>query len=323
MFNLYHGPKAVVFFITYKCDAHCKMCSAWTKQKQDSELSLNEIEDIFKDPGLSTSLQVVNITGGEPTLRPDLSEIVKILIRHCINLRRIDIPTNGFNTENVIDQIEKILALLTPTDVKLAVTFSVDGIGASHDRVRGVSGGFEKLVSTLHELKGFLRIYSNLSISLNTTISRYNYSALEEILMFARQENINPNFTPAALSEIGSESKLFFEQFSLDADARDTVIAFLKQGASENILNSNYIQFVTGWLRTGMRNARCNFRNRNVFLLEPSGEAYLCGNFKDMYMGKLKKESFSGAWANIKRIPHNAWKRCLNCASNCYMYERL
>ena len=67
-------PKSLIFPITYRCDSRCVMCSIWEK-KPRQEMSLDELERAFSD-NLFRRIQNVNITGGEPTLRKDLSDLV-------------------------------------------------------------------------------------------------------------------------------------------------------------------------------------------------------------------------------------------------------
>ena len=59
---------------TYRCNSHCSMCYIW-KYPTDPGEEVNA-EDLKKLPGGFDNL---NITGGEPTLRKDLSELVETL----------------------------------------------------------------------------------------------------------------------------------------------------------------------------------------------------------------------------------------------------
>ena len=72
---------------TYRCNARCMMCKAWENPSKASEEITPEIID--KIPGGHTRL---NITGGEPTLRKDLEDIVAVLDKKT---KRLEISTNG------------------------------------------------------------------------------------------------------------------------------------------------------------------------------------------------------------------------------------
>ena len=59
---------------TYRCNAKCGMCHTWKNPSKASEEFDPEI--LNKIPG---GMQRLNITGGEPMLRNDIREIVRIL----------------------------------------------------------------------------------------------------------------------------------------------------------------------------------------------------------------------------------------------------
>jgi len=312
-------PKIAVLFTSYRCNSKCIMCSAWEKQQTYPELSIQQIADIFSDRILRNNLEIVNLTGGEPTLREDLVDIIKVLIHSCSRLRRIDIPTNGINTEQVIDNIERIAAFLLTSNVKLNITVSVDGVGGVHETIRGVSDIFDNIDRTIRELKEISELYPFLSLEINTTISRANITGLKDMRAYARSLGVGINFTLAAISEIGVESIVKKEKFEISNKEKTHLVSFFESLMQEKAVSHTYGKFVVNWLTTGKRRALCNFRRGKVFLLEPDGQVYLCGNFKDFRIGNVLDEPFEKIWRKstpvLKRLSH----RCSTCVSNCYL----
>ena len=102
-------PVYLVYFITDACNAKCKHClladgahPGWeepsmTYRKQ--ELSLEEIEKVAASMGKG-SLMFLLPTGGEPFLRKDIGEIVKIFHKNT-GVRNVGIPSNGSTTMRV------------------------------------------------------------------------------------------------------------------------------------------------------------------------------------------------------------------------------
>ena len=104
-------PWYLILYVTSHCNQRCNMCFAWemlNSLKKSEEWTLEEFTKIAKQ---FPNLYQLSLTGGEPTLRRDLAEIIEIFYKHS-NVRRITIPTNGFYT----DRICKILIKLKYDD---------------------------------------------------------------------------------------------------------------------------------------------------------------------------------------------------------------
>ncbi|MFH1778042.1 MAG: radical SAM protein [Candidatus Omnitrophota bacterium] len=309
----------MVFFTTFRCNLRCAMCYAWIKQKKTKELTVEQIQELFCDKLIRDNLEIINITGGEPTLRDDLSEIAKIILSNCKRLRRIDISTNGVNTSEIIDQLERILALALPTNVRLTANISIDGVGETHERVRGVSGIFTKVEQTVEGLRELMRLYPFFSLGFNMTISRINYHVIEEVRKYAKQKGIGVNFTLAAISDIGVESSRVKEKFMIDQDKNNALIASLNELLKTKNGDLRYLKLILTWLKTGRRNDYCAFRQGKAFLLEPDGEMYACGNFRESRIGNVTQSPLEKIWMRAGK----AWKaisiKCSTCVSNCYI----
>jgi len=139
------------------------------------ELTLAEIEKIAKS---MDDLMFLLPTGGEPFLRDDLAEIVKIFYKET-DVRNVGIPTNGSMTKKTTDIVEDILA--SCPEIDLAIDVSIDGIGRTHDSIRGFTGLFDKAVATYKELKQLKKRYPNLDVNGEITVSSYNEDELIEV----------------------------------------------------------------------------------------------------------------------------------------------
>ncbi|MFA4888698.1 MAG: radical SAM protein [Candidatus Omnitrophota bacterium] len=311
-------PSILVFFSSFRCNARCVMCSAWVKQKTRKELNCSEVERIFSDVTLSKSIKVINLTGGEPTLREDLVEIVKIIAAKCVNLERLDLSTNGITGLDVIDKIEQILAYLLPRGLKLSASLSIDGVGEVHDRVRGTPGAFNTIDGVIKELRELMRLYANFTCGVNTTINKLNYKSLEEILNYCRRNYMGINFTLSALSEIGVESLLVEDNFGLKQEEKNVVSGFFEKLLETGQLNLRYGRFMLSWLKEGRRLESCSFRSGRSLLCEPDGSIYACGNFKDFKLGNLLEDSYKNMAASKRGFAKIYKAKCSNCNSNCY-----
>ena len=85
-------PSYFIYFPTSRCNLHCSHCFYHDSlNKRFNELSLDEIDTFTKtmDPLLHLVL-----TGGEPYLRHDLDQIVRIFYQNT-KLPILTIPSNG------------------------------------------------------------------------------------------------------------------------------------------------------------------------------------------------------------------------------------
>src|SRR4026207_2511270 len=83
--------------VTDRCNFRCVYCMPeegmqWLKR--DTLLTFDEIERLTRI-AVEWGMEEVRLPGGEPTLRPDLPELVRRL-SHMDNLRSLSLTTNGF-----------------------------------------------------------------------------------------------------------------------------------------------------------------------------------------------------------------------------------
>lgn len=313
------SPSVVVLFTSYQCNARCLMCSSWRKQGANGSLSPEDIGRIFSDTYFNRDIRRINITGGEPTLRDDLEEVVDVLVKNCPHLERVDISTNGLDTVKVINAAEKVLAQLLPTGVMCTFNVSVDGKEEIHDHIRGTPGAFAQLEATLDGLKELMMLYPAFSVGMNATIIKANYDKLSDIYLYSAQKEIGVTFTLAALSEIGVESLPLSGNFVLSEEERKVVAFFIQDLLNSKRINKHYGLFLLHWLERGERKARCLFRSGKTLLCEPDGSLYRCGNFKCFKLGNALYRPVSellemhNGFASAYRL------KCHTCNSNCAM----
>ncbi len=178
-------PIHLILEATSACNARCVTCFNWQKTdyKTEKRLSLEQLEKI----SLSLdNLLWFSLTGGEPFLREDLTDIIKIFIKNN-NPEHITIPTNCLLPNRIADACEQILKIHKKNFV---VTLSLDGIGELHDKIRGVNGNFDKFLETYRRLSNLKKKYPNLHIGVNTVIMNLNQNNIGEIFSYVKN-NLN------------------------------------------------------------------------------------------------------------------------------------
>jgi MoaA/NifB/PqqE/SkfB family radical SAM enzyme len=129
--------RSIEFSVTYACQARCHKCyAADLGDDERRRLSVEQIRGVI-DQALPLGLIHVNLTGGEPTLRKDLPEIV----RACRPDRVVvSLVTNSLSLTREKLHSYRQAGLNT-------IQISLDSADAeTHDRLRGVPGCFDQVL---------------------------------------------------------------------------------------------------------------------------------------------------------------------------------
>ena len=186
------SPIYFVFFVTDYCNARCKHCllAEHEPSAKARELTIDEIERVSAS---MDDMLFFTPTGGEPFLRRDLAEIVRIFHRnnHAVN---VGIPTNGSLTSRVVETTRDMLDTCPGLD--LHIDLSIDGVGEDHDEIRQFPGLFDRAMRTYRELRLLEKHYPNFSTCVEITVSRYNQDHLLETYDYlTHQAGVNTVFT--------------------------------------------------------------------------------------------------------------------------------
>jgi MoaA/NifB/PqqE/SkfB family radical SAM enzyme len=175
-------PIHLILFVTDRCNARCGTCFYWQNLNRGCALELPQVEAIARSFG---EIVWLDISGGEPFLRKDLPAVCHTFARQN-RVRFINIPTNGIQTDQIVSLVAEILAGGDGFQLNIAV--SLDGVGETHDRIRGVPGNYGKAVATLAELRRLRRDQPRLSVSVVTTLMAGNAEDVKQLLEMACHE---------------------------------------------------------------------------------------------------------------------------------------
>jgi len=178
-------PTYVVFFVTSICNARCKMCFNWRNidnAYKKKELKLGEIKKIFKNFG---KLQQLTVSGGEPTLRKDLPEILEF-ISHNNDVQVITLPTNGILPDKVYETAKRSLELIKPS-THLRITLSVEGVDKKHDEIVQVKGAFKNIQKTYQKLLPLMKKCNNLKVNVGICYSSFNKNHIKETFKYCKK----------------------------------------------------------------------------------------------------------------------------------------
>lgn len=91
-------PSFCTYLVCNRCNARCGMCDSW-KNVRGYELTAREVGVVFGKVG---RLDVVRLTGGEPFLRDDLTEVAASVLE-ASHPAVLHVTTNGSFPQRVED----------------------------------------------------------------------------------------------------------------------------------------------------------------------------------------------------------------------------
>lgn len=172
------SPPFLVLFINSICNMKCEHCFYWRNLNRRDDLTKEEIFALSRSLGRVENL---NLSGGEPFLRPEFSEICRQFIRQN-RVRQIYVPTNGYYTEKIVRQIAETLE---ERELDLfAVELSLDGMAEFHDRFRVSPGSFARAMQTYDALAELQRRDPRLRIHSISTATDVNMEEIKHLTTY-------------------------------------------------------------------------------------------------------------------------------------------
>lgn len=166
----------VILFVTSRCNAFCKTCFYHEELNHPGDMTFEQIEKISRTMPPITDLW---LSGGEPTLRRDVSEIIDTFVFNN-GASRVIIPTNALMKSRVCEIVDRALASHPKLDLYLNI--ALDGYGETHDRIRGVPGNWQKALECIKALYPLNKKYTDrFRLNVNTVICADNYTEIEKL----------------------------------------------------------------------------------------------------------------------------------------------
>jgi MoaA/NifB/PqqE/SkfB family radical SAM enzyme len=244
----------VILFVTSRCNAFCKTCFYHEELNHPGDMSFDQIVKVSETMPPISDLW---LSGGEPTLRRDVSEIIDTFVsKNGVN--RIIIPTNGLIKSRVCDIVDR--ALENNSNIHLYLNIALDGYGKTHDQIRGVPGNWEKALDCIEALYPLKTKYTDrFRLNVNTVVCAENYKEIEmlsefmwenyrldgqyfnivrgETLVGDQIKHVPPEALPAMYSQVSKLTKRYGDRMFADDDASKR---FIKNAAYVGAITTHY-----------------------------------------------------------------------------------
>ncbi|OFZ21784.1 MAG: hypothetical protein A2X94_08435 [Bdellovibrionales bacterium GWB1_55_8] len=295
--------------ITYRCNLNCSFCSQQRfAHEWEPELSCEQAKAIISQL-YSAGTRLMNMSGGEPSLRPDFIEIAQ----HARNLGIfISLNTNGYLIDEAMAQ--KMTAFHM-------VRVSIDGNGQLHDRLRRHPGSFARAVSAIKLLKK-----NGVRVMINSVITNsHSHQDLREIAELARSLDVQVSFSAAeaSASAARTQTRDFIDGLLADGRMHPATAALLIRSLhsefSESVVNDSiYIETLE---KSDANPGRCRVLDTSIALKPDGSFAFPCNDFPIFPMRSSDCEALFNS-VEVKRIRADlgTYWFCERCTSRCSVY---
>jgi MoaA/NifB/PqqE/SkfB family radical SAM enzyme len=313
-------PTVLIYNCTWVCDARCTMCNNWKWGDRKSDMTLEQLEPVMNSAFLG-AVENLNISGGEPTTRNDLPEMVEMFHRHLPRLRKVGINTTGLTPKRAIPMLTRIVEFCASKGILISIRVSLDGIGDVHNQVRSVKNGFDKASQTIEAMQTLAKRHENFSFGIASTIFATNMEDAQNILAWARSKGLDVvfnmlRFTDAMLHNRDLQEKIgfrareeeFMRNFFLDRVQEESVLS------GQSFMYLHYADMIAnGYHRT----MPCPFQSQGL-LLNPNGDLHYCENSQKL--GNVLDASAESLYYKAENLEHRQHIKddvCPTCLSPC------
>lgn len=287
--------------VTYRCPMRCKMCNIWDNPTSPQEEFQPEL--LNKLPRMKS----VNITGGEPFVREDIEEIVKVLLTKT---DRIVFSTSGYFSDRII-----ALARKYP---QLGFRISIEGLSCKNDELRGRSGGFDKGLRTLLEL----RRMGIKDIGFGITVS--NNNSADMLDLYELNRNLKMQFATASF-----HNSFYFHKYDNKVTNIDEVCAnfdeliqrLMHERSPKSWFRAFFNLGLINYIKGGRRMLPCEAGSENFFI-DPFGNVLPCNGMEAScwyeMMGNLHESAtFDEIWNSDRAKAVR--DKVAHCPKSCWM----
>jgi len=311
--------ESVILAVTYLCDNKCLVCNIWKRYRINpflirNELTLQEIKNVFSSSQYLRNIRDINLTGGEPFLCKHIVELCLYFMSQYSQLK-ISISSNGTKSKLITEKLREIIEKyeLKKLENSFNLIISLDGIGVTHDRMRGISGVYNKVMQTIEYIK---KLPAKFNVGLSFTITLENYRDLLKTYELSKKLNLGFSFRFAHISRnfYGNEEKKFLWSKEMLDEIEESINAILSES---DVLNNYFYKNMIGYQRNPRSTYKC-YSGTNSTFLDPHGNVYPCV-LLNRKLGNVRDNSFDELWVSneAKKVRKLISQGVCSCWSQC------
>jgi MoaA/NifB/PqqE/SkfB family radical SAM enzyme len=142
--------------------------------KKEPDLAFEEVKKISETAGDFNRLW---ISGGEPTLRSDMPEIIELFYQNN-HIKDMNIPSNGIKGDTLVEWIRRWQKSCPGLNISIAI--SLDGFAETHNKQRGVPIFYDAL-ETLVKLEKTFKDDAHVVVNIPTCVTKFNNNEIVDL----------------------------------------------------------------------------------------------------------------------------------------------
>ena len=279
--QVYSAPLRVDLSVTFRCQNRCVHCYAGGSH-ETNELTTDEWKKVI-DRLQEVGVFILTFTGGEPTIREDLPDLLiygqkKGLVTGLI--------TNGRNLTD-----EKYVKILEESGLDFVQVTLESHKPEVHDLMTGIKGSWKETVKGIKNL-----IPTNIYTTTNSTLSKYNAEYFLDTVDFIKELGVAA-FGCNSLIYSG-KAKDIAEDFAFPIEDLKILLPKIKDKASKLGLKflwytpTQYCKFNPVKLGLGIKSCSAAMIN---MCIAPNGDVYPCQSYFES-LGNILKNDWNSIW---------------------------
>jgi sulfatase maturation enzyme AslB (radical SAM superfamily) len=230
------------------------------------------------------------------------------------------------NRVSIQKQYPRMARYCAEHKIRLSLGVSLDGIGETHDKIRGVKGAFNKVMENIEFMKG-LQKEVPFNMGIDPTIFSMNISEMQKLKELAERLNMPITFQIAAVADDYYHNADIEKVVKVSNEDRLNMTEFLKRQVAESSLLDSlayyYAEVVENLEGAPTRGLSCPFANQGL-LLNPDGSLQYCHNSRPIgnVLGKSSGELYYGQ-ENLAYRDRIQKEICPSCRMSCLFFVSL
>ncbi len=306
------APHFITLAVTNRCNSRCTMCNIWKRSDFSDELTLDDYAKLFNRPFFN-NLKMVSLTGGEPFLRRDILQIIKLILKIDPTIK-ITINTNGLLSHIIEETTRNILSENPGIDLKLSI--SLDAQGEVFNKIRGINNAYSTFIGTVDKLEALRALFPEcLDINISYTLLPSNYNEILNIYHFTKKRDFGFSCRPAQISNhfYGNTH----QQFVFSEDALEAISKQIQNVKTER--NDFIINHIPAYLSNPKVSLVPCYSSFFSIYLDPHGNVFPCIYF-DQKVGNVSQTAIEELWNSEEMLVVRRKVRdqnCPNCLTEC------